>query len=36
MLLDVLGIPYQLLTGAVPERIRQVEAALGEPLMVRL
>lgn len=36
MLLDVFGIPYQLLTGPVPERIRQVEAALGEPLPVRL
>lgn len=36
MLLDVLGIPYQVLTGSVPERIRQVEAALGEPLPQRL
>ena len=36
MLLDVLGIPYQVLTGSVPERIRQVEEALGEALPLRL
>lgn len=36
MLLDVLGIPYQVLTGSVAERIGQVTAALGEPLLVRL
>lgn len=36
LLLDVLGIPYQLLTGPVPERIRQVEALLGEALPLRL
>ncbi|GAB3825005.1 AAA family ATPase [Hymenobacter jeollabukensis] len=36
MLLDVLGIPYQLLTGSVDERVRQVQAALGEALPVRL
>ncbi|RTQ52419.1 cytidyltransferase-like domain-containing protein [Hymenobacter gummosus] len=34
--LDLLGIPYQLLTGSVQERVQQVVAALGEPLTVRL
>ncbi|MCC3156873.1 AAA family ATPase [Hymenobacter sp. 15J16-1T3B] len=36
MLLDVLGIPYQLLTGSVADRVAQVAAALREPLQVQL
>jgi NadR type nicotinamide-nucleotide adenylyltransferase len=34
--LDLLGIPYQLLTGSVAERVAQVVAALGPPLPVQL